>query len=81
VRRRFSGGFQDRNSDGYSLRLATIFLPVSIRGLGHVFGRIAKPTRFSILQITENLFSLALIAEMKHWRALIGGVVGRRVYS
>jgi hypothetical protein len=41
-----------------------MFLPVSIRGLNHVFGRLAKPTGFSIVQITENLFSLTLIAEM-----------------
>jgi hypothetical protein len=41
-----------------------MFLPVSFRGLSHVFGRLAKPIGFSIVQITENLFSLTLIAEM-----------------
>ena len=42
---------------------ATLF-PVSFHSFGHFSGRIAKPSGFSILQVTENPFSLALIAEM-----------------
>jgi hypothetical protein len=51
-----------------------MFLPVSFRGLSHVFGRLAKPIGFSIVQITENLFSLTLIAEMNAGGLRVHGI-------